>query len=102
MVKRKVGALEKIDADLQVLADQAHPCAARLTLIHRSNLQYKIKRDPTYAQAFVHAPLSDTYTYTVRTEKTFGTSIANMSTREKYFYKHRPLRLTTVLSRFGT
>ena len=30
MVKRKVGALEKVDADL-------------------SNLQYKIRRDPKYA-----------------------------------------------------
>ena len=48
MVKRKVGALEKVDADLYVMStctisrDAANSCPLR------ANLQNKIRRDPMY------------------------------------------------------
>ena len=48
MGKRRVGALEKVDADLSVLKDDFGLKKEKLTQTCSPNLQYKIRRDPMY------------------------------------------------------
>ena len=47
MGKRKVGALEKVDADLYVLCTMHLHIRFSLT-DNSANLQYKVRRDPLY------------------------------------------------------